>query len=264
MVGILKGNIFFHLIKNKKQGWILFLASVLLGINWSVYLVGVMTNHVIECSLGYYINPLVSIVLGAVFLGEKFNKVKIVAVVLALCGVLILVVGYRRVPYFAFGVALSFGLYGLIKKQIDIEPLNSMLFEMSCLLPVALIVEIVFISNGTSVFVGGIKSIGFLMIILLTSVATVLPLILYNHGVRMLTLGNVGFLQFVTPTMMFFIGVAVNGEVFTRTHLISFVFIWVAVIIYCVSLIVRSRRLKETRRMSPTSSVGRIQVTVRQ
>jgi chloramphenicol-sensitive protein RarD len=233
-------NIWISLKDKKTRRNIIFAALALL-INWSAFIIAVLANRVVECSLAYYINPLIVIAFGMLFLGEAGGTVKIIAIVLALIGVLILVFGYNQFPYFALIMAFSFSIYGLIKKRIKMDPYIGLFLEMLMILPFAFALQIFNFSSGTSVYLGQLGTVWFVVILMMSGLLTMLPLVLYNRSLGMITLGNMGFLQFLAPTIMFLIGVFINGEVFTTVHLISFIFIWLAVIIYCISLVVKSK-----------------------
>ena len=237
----------FGVLKDMRVRNHIIIAGFILLINWTTFIVAVQANRVMECSLAYYINPLIVIAIGMLFFKEPAGWLKLTAVGLALAGVLVLIFGYHQVPYFALIMALSFSIYGVLKKQIKVDPFIGLFFEMMAILPVALGMEIYLVSTGGSVYNAGIGSFWFLILLLLSGLLTVLPLILYNTGLNMISLGNIGFLQFITPTLMFLISVFVNGELFTRTHLISFAFIWLAVIIYCLNLALGAKARRELK-----------------
>jgi len=241
---VLKKKKIAEKLKDKKTRRNIILTGLALGINWSSFIVAVLANRVTECSLAYYINPLIVIAFGMIFLGEPAGKFKIIAIALALVGVLVLIFGYNQFPYFALIMAFSFSFYGLIKKKMKMDPYIGLFFEMLTLLPIALGLQIYLLASGQSVYMGGMINGWFVVLLSLSGFLTMLPLVLYNTSIKMITLGNMGFLQFLAPTIMFLIGVVINGEIFTTAHLISFIFIWLAVIIYCISLVVNSRKSK--------------------
>ena len=214
-----------------------------MAVNWGIYFAAIFMDRIVECSLGYYINPLISIIFGCIFLGESLTKIKLSSIILATIGVLYLTIAYGKFPFIALGVAVTFGAYGILKKKMKVETIDGMFMEMLFLFPIALAIQYVLINNGTSAYITGAVNVGTIIMFALCGMFTVLPLVMYNKGVKLITLGNVGFLQFITPTMMFVIGVFINGEVFTRAHTISFMFIWGAVILYCVGLIVSRKKV---------------------
>jgi len=241
---ITKKKNLFEPMRDKRTRIHLILAGLVLFINWSTFIIAVLANHVMECSLAYYINPLIVIAIGMIFFKESTAWLKLVAVSLAVVGVLILSIGYGRVPYFALVMAVSFGTYGVLKKQVSLDAYTGLFFEMMTMLPIAIGIETYVLLTGGSIYFGGIDSIWFLLILMMSGVLTMLPLVLYNTGLNMIAFGNMGFLLFITPTMMFFISVFVNKEPFTTMHLISFIFIWTAVILYCINLAIQSKKKK--------------------
>ncbi len=232
----------FKKLKDKKIRWYIVAAALALGINWTSFIVAVLAGRVLESSLAYYINPLVVVLFGMIFLKESTGFYKITAVVLAAVGVLVLIFGYHQFPAYALIMALSFSVYGLIKKKIGLDPFVGLFSEMVVLAPIAVGAEVFLLVRGTTVYNGGIPNGWFLLWLLLSGVMTMLPLILYSISLRTISLGNSGFLQFISPTIMLLIGVFINGEPFTHIHLIAFLFIWLAVAVYCVYLILSSRK----------------------
>ncbi|MEX1307626.1 MAG: EamA family transporter RarD [Eubacteriales bacterium] len=224
-------------LKDKKTRRYVIAAALALGANWTAYIMAILAGRVLESSLAYYINPLVVILFGMIFLKEPAGKYKVIAIVLAAAGVLVLVFGYHLVPVYALTMALSFSVYGLIKKKIAIDPFVGLFSEMLVLLPIAVGVEIYMLVSGASIYYQGVPQGWFLVCLLASGIATMLPLILYSISLRSITLGNSGFLQFIAPTIMLYIGVVINGEAFTRVHLIAFILIWLAVAFYCVYLV---------------------------
>ncbi len=227
----------FEKLKDKKTRWYVMAAGLALGINWTSFIVAVLAGRVLESSLAYYINPLVVILFGIVFLKESAGIYKLTAVLLAAVGVFVLVFGYSVFPVYALMMAFSFSVYGLIKKKIGMDPFVGLFAEMTALAPIAIGIEAYMLATGTSVYFSGEVHGWFLVALLISGIMTLLPLILYNISLRMITLGNSGFLQFISPTIMLLIGVFVNGEAFTRVHLIAFILIWLAVVVYCVYLV---------------------------
>jgi chloramphenicol-sensitive protein RarD len=238
-----KTNIFAH-FKNKKTLFGIIICGIMLLINWTIFIFATLSGNVLECSLAYYLNPIIVIAFGVIFLHEPLGKMKLLSMILAIVGVLVLIFGYNKVPYYALVIGFSFAIYGLLKKRMKLDPYVGLFLEIIVMMVAAIGIEIYMFSTGMTVYNGGITSISFLILLLLAGILTVLPLVLYNTAINMVSLGNMGFIQFITPTMMFFIGVFVNGEPYTIMHTISFSFIWLAVIIYCISLVISSRQNK--------------------
>jgi chloramphenicol-sensitive protein RarD len=207
--------------------------SVLLAVNWLTYIWAVNTNQIVEASLGYFINPLVNVCLGMIFLKERLYRWQILSVVFAFIGVLFLTLQYGRVPWIAFTLAFSFGAYGLLRKTANAGSMVGLLFETAILTPLALAYTIGLGIQGLGVFF----SFGLQTGILLAGagLVTAVPLLLFAHGARRIQYSTVGFLQYIAPTGQLLVGVFFYKELFTRTHAISFGFVWVAIIIYSIS-----------------------------
>ncbi|SDK17400.1 EamA family transporter RarD [Sediminibacillus albus] len=207
-------------------------ASLVISINWLVFIWAVNSDHVIQASLGYYINPLVSIVLGMVVLKEKLSKWQLVSFLLAAAGVVNLTVSFGVFPWISIMLALSFGLYGLLKKTVDISAMFGLTIETLIVTPVALI----YLANrqiATEAMPELFTSSALLLVG--SGVATAVPLLLFASGAKRIPLSMVGFLQYFAPTLMLFIGVFLYGETFTHAHLVSFIIIWTALAIYTIS-----------------------------
>lgn len=222
--------------------WMLTLAAVLIAFNWTAFIYGIETNRLIEVSLGYYLNPLISIGLGVVFLGEKLRKMQWVAVGFGALAMIIAGVGLGRVPYLAFAVSISFGLYGLVKNRVGpkVGALESMTVETAVLTPISLAYIGWLTAIGTQTFTG--LGTGHVWILIATGPMTAIPLILFGASARRIPLSWVGMLQYIAPTMQFLIGVTVLGEAMSPTRWVAFFVIWVAVILLSADLIRHSRR----------------------
>lgn len=210
-----------------------FFASVLISANWFIYIWAVNQEQVIEASLGYYINPLISVMLGIIFLREKLTIWQTISVVLATIGVLIITLKYGEVPWIALSLALSFGLYGLAKKITKLGSIIGLTFETLLVVPVAFIYLSMLHVDGTGSMSN--SSVYFLFILMGAGIATALPLIFFAQGAARIPLSMIGFLQYIAPTISLLLGVFVFQESFTKTHLISFIFIWTALALYTVS-----------------------------
>lgn len=212
---------------------LLLLASVLVSGNWFIYIWAVNNGHVIETSMGYYINPLVSILLGMIFLKEKLNRWQLIAFLLAACGVAIQTFSFGHVPWIAIGLALTFGFYGLVKKKVDIDAFIGLTFETFFMMPVAFIYLTVIQVKGTASFATVSPAVTVLLIG--TGVVTAIPLICFAQGARRISLTMIGFFQYLTPTMTLIMGIAFFKEPFTHVQLLSFAFIWLALVVFSVS-----------------------------
>lgn len=237
--------------KSKKKFFTLMLASYLITLNWFLYIFAVTNDRIVETSLGYYINPLVSMLLGVFFLKEKLTPAVKVAVLLAATGVLILTVSYGAFPWLALGMAFSFALYGLIKKTIKLNALRGLALETLFLLPVAAIYYLYLFYADRAVFLQGNVSIDILLII--SGIVTAIPLVLFATGAPLIPMYMIGFLQYIAPTLMLILGVLVYGEEFNHISLISFSFIWVALILFTTSKITEARAIRKEKVKNPIS-----------
>ncbi|MFC0524259.1 EamA family transporter RarD [Pontibacillus salicampi] len=217
------------LLKNKKKTIGITLASLTISVNWLTYIWAVNADHVVEVSLGYYINPLISIVLGMLVLKEKLSPWQVVSFVLAGIGVANLIFQFHQVPWVALLLAFSFGTYGLLKKQIQLSSMFGLTIETLIVTPIALLY---LVQSGPASF-----TISTVVTALLigAGVMTAIPLLFFASGARRIPLSMVGFLQYIAPTLMLLLGVFLYKEPFTETHLVSFLFIWSALIIYSLS-----------------------------
>lgn len=234
--------------KNKKQGLMLFIASILVSCNWFIYIWAVNANKIIETSLGYYINPLVSVLLGIIVLKEKLSKIQYVSVALAGIGVFIITFSHGAFPWVAISLALTFGLYGLAKKLIKIDSEIGLTLETMFITPFALLYLGYLFIKGDHAFLNVSASLD---VLLMTSgVLTVIPLLFFAKGAQRIPLSMLGFIQYLTPTLTLILGVFVYHEPFTSSHLLSFMFIWLALTIYSLSktkLFSKSRKHKEVK-----------------
>ncbi|MEH7074744.1 EamA family transporter RarD [Neobacillus drentensis] len=232
-----KWRLFLHTIKgftkNKKQMYSLIIASILVSVNWFIYIWAVNSGHMIEASLGYYINPLVSILLGMIVLKEKLNGYQYASFILAAIGVLIISITHGQFPWIAIALAVSFGLYGLAKKMINVDSSVGLTLETLVISPIAVIYMVVLFLNGTNSFLSaGIQTD---LLLMGAGVATAIPLLYFAMGVQRIPLSLLGFLQYISPTLTLILGVFVYHEHFSKIQLLSFMFIWLALTIYSLS-----------------------------
>lgn len=224
--------------KRPKVAIKLFLASILISINWLVYIWATNNGHVVEASLGYYINPLIIITFGVILLKEKMRQLQWVAVSIATVGVIILTVDYGRLPWVALGLALSWGTYGLVKKQLGLGALEGLAIEtLIAFIPYC--GYLLFIgSKGEGQFG---NEIGLTALLISAGVATAIPLLLFNGSTTRLPYSTIGLLQYITPTIQFSIGVWVNHEAMPTARWVGFIFIWLALITLAGDLLKSSR-----------------------
>lgn len=228
------------LFKDKKMFIAIIAAGYIITVNWGTFIWAVNNHHVLQASLGYYINPLVSVLLALIFLGERFSKAQWVAIALAFIGVLYMTFQVGEFPTVSILLATTFALYGLIKKVVDIDAFSSITIECIVTLPAALI-YIIYLAQTNSVSFGMNAASGWL---LLSGAVTATPLILFSAGARRIPLSLTGFLQYIGPTLMFFIGIFVLNEQFDVHQLVTFIFIWGGIIIYSYSKYIELTRNK--------------------
>jgi chloramphenicol-sensitive protein RarD len=237
---------FFQVQMSQKKTWLgLFLASLFISINWFTYIYAVNTNHIVEASLGYYVNPLVTVLLGVLVLREKMNVWQLVSFVLAGIGVIYMTLSVGKLPWISLVLALSFGFYGLSKKLIKVDSILGLLLETLFVLPFALLfLAYLGVTDQHSFSTGSLKSDLFL---LGSGIATALPLLWFGIGAQKIPLYIVGFLQYIAPSISLIIGVLMYGETFTKDHVVTFACIWTAIALFTISNI---RQVIKKRKMS--------------
>lgn len=218
------------------------LSAVTITGNWLIYIYAVSSGNIVQASLGYYINPLVMIFLGMVVLGEKLNMAQGAALVLACAGVLYLGIDYGEFPWISVSLAFSFGFYGLVKKMANLDSIAALSMETLFILPAAVAFLTYKGLTGTGSF--GNVSLSTDIFLICSGIVSALPLYWFAQGTRAIPLSRVGFIQYLTPTMMLFIGVHIYGEAFTPAHRVSFGLIFAALFIYTVSSIIKGRRIE--------------------
>jgi chloramphenicol-sensitive protein RarD len=214
--------------------------AVLIGLNWLLYVWAVVHEHVVEASLGYYVNPLVNVLLGVVVLRERLSRAQRIAVALAGAGVAVLTLGHGRLPWIALALAVSFGLYGLVRKTVGADAVTGLLWETAILTPPALGLLALLSVRGTGAFGAGDAS----ALLALGGPVTVVPLVLFALGARALPLSTVGLIQYLSPSLQFLLAVLVFREPFTKEHAAAFLCIWAALALLTWDL---RRRLRNER-----------------
>ena len=224
--------------KRPKVALKLLTTTILISINWLVYIWATNNNHVVEASLGYYINPLIIIAFGVVLLKEKMRRLQWAAVSIATVGVIILTVDYGRLPWIALALALSWGTYGLVKKQLGLGALEGLAIEtMIAFIPYC--AYLIFIgAKGDGQFGHGV---GLTALLVSAGAVTAIPLLLFNGSTNRLPYSTIGLLQYITPTIQFSIGVWVNHEAMPTARWVGFIFIWVALMTLAGDLVKSSR-----------------------
>ncbi|MEW9051751.1 MAG: EamA family transporter RarD [Neobacillus sp.] len=219
--------------KNRKQMYALTVASLLISVNWFIYIWAVNTDHLVEASLGYYINPLVSILLGMLVLKEKLNGYQYAAFLLAAIGVVIISISYGSFPWISIVLAVSFGLYGLAKKLINVDSAVGLTLETLVLTPISFAFIVYLMIKGSSSFLAINVTTDLLLIG--AGAATAVPLLYFAKGAQKIPLSLLGFLQYIAPTLTLVLGVFVYHEHFSKMQLLAFMFIWSALTLYSLS-----------------------------
>jgi chloramphenicol-sensitive protein RarD len=228
--------------RERKQALILTLGAITLSFNWGLYIWAVNSEHTLETAIGYYINPLISIIFGLCFFREKLKSLQWIAFILAAAGVLVMTFYTNTPPWIALGLALSFGLYGLLKKTVTLSALESLGAETLIAAPLGFL--LLFINQGNPCGLFSIQALSGIsklplsthLLLLGCGAVTSLPLFLFAKSTKLLPLSTIGFVQFISPTLTFFEGVFIFREPFPFYYFIVFGCIWTAVILYIISL----------------------------
>jgi chloramphenicol-sensitive protein RarD len=223
-------------LRDKRALAMMALSSTLLAINWSVFIAATLHGYLIEASLGYFINPLISIALGTILLRERMRRLQWIASSLAIIGVAIITWHAGRVPWVALVLAVSWGFYGLVRKTVQVEHIVGSTLETLILAPIAI---------GYLVWLGGgglaHADPGQLTLLVSTGVVTAIPLVLFTSAARKLPLSTIGFLQFLAPSGQFLLAVLAYGEPFSSERLLAFAWIWVGLVVFSIDLALNAR-----------------------
>jgi len=218
-------------------------SGLALSINWLFFIWAVNVGRVVETSLGYFMTPLVNVLFGAIFLRERLTRWQLISVLLALVGVLNLTLGYGKFPWVAIILCVSFGIYGLLRKKSGTRAIPGLFLETMLLTPFAILYLLQLQRTGASAF--GPAHWSLALVLVSTGVVTGLPLVWFGHAARHLRMTTVGFLQYLAPTGSFFLGVFLYHEPFTRAHLVTFTFIWIALAIFTIEAVLRWRSSRD-------------------
>lgn len=222
-----------QVFSNVKTGAAMVAAGITISFNWGTFIWAVNNGHIVETSMGYYINPLVSILFAVVFLRERLDKMQLAAITCAFIGVASMVYSFGKIPWVSLTLAFTFALYGLLKKILPVSALTSIMLETLLITPLALVYEYSLWQQGVSFYASGNMQV--IMMLTGAGVVTAIPLLLFTAGARMLPLKIIGFLQYISPTLTLLIGVFVYNEAFTASHLLAFGWIWGALLLFIVS-----------------------------
>ena len=222
-----------QVFSNVKTGAAMAAAGITISFNWGTFIWAVNNGHIVETSMGYYINPLVSILFAVVFLRERLDKMQLAAITCAFIGVASMVYSFGKIPWVSLTLAFTFALYGLLKKILPVSALTSIMLETLLITPLALVYEYSLWQQGVSFYASG--NLQVIMMLTGAGIVTAIPLLLFTAGARLLPLKIIGFLQYISPTLTLLIGIFVYNEAFTASHLLAFGWIWAALLLFIVS-----------------------------
>lgn len=225
--------------------WALALAGHLVLINWTLYVWAVNAGHTLDAAMGYFINPLVSALLGVLVLSERLSPAQWIAFGISVAAVVVLMFGRSSRPWISIGLAVSFGLYGLVKKQlgVSVRPLAGLTVETLATTPLAMVYIVWLVSHGRSTF-SGVQA----LLLISAGIATAVPLLLFAFAATRVTLTALGMMQYITPIMQFLVGLLVFGEDMPWQRWVGFALVWVAVAMFSAEVLVRARTGRRTTR----------------
>ena len=230
-----KWNVFFRIMLDKKKLIALFISGILIFINWAVWIYAVASERIIDASFGYFIMPIISVLFGYIFFKEDLNKKRIFSILLVCISITILIFfNFKSLPWVGLIVALSWALYNLVRKKINVDTDVGLLIESLYILPFALVVFYFIVRGNFNDF--SLMNPGLSLFLILAGPMTVIPLFLYVRGVELIGLGPTGMIFYITPTLQFILGFFYYNEDFSLVKLVSFIIIWIAVIIYLKDL----------------------------
>lgn len=244
------GIAWWRVLRNRRTVATLALASVLVGTNWGLFIWAVNNGHALDAALGYYINPLFSVLAGVVLLGERLSVTRWVAVAIAAAGVLWMTIDLGQVPWIALTMAATFAVYGVIKKRIHVEPVTTMAVEALLLSPIALGYLIVLALLGTGSFISG--GWGMSLLLVVTGAVSLTPLLLFSIAAPKIPLFTLGMLQYIAPTLHLILGIYVLGEPMNQGRLLGFIAVWCALALITVEGL---RSVQRQRRNESASTV---------
>ncbi|WP_405371774.1 MULTISPECIES: EamA family transporter RarD [unclassified Microbacterium] len=234
------------LLRNRRLVIWTIVAGLLIYVNWQAFLIGILTGHVVETSLGYFINPIATVLLGVVVLHERLRIAQWIAIGIAAAAVLVIIIAVGTVPWIALTLAASFATYSLVKKRIGpaVDAVSGLTLESLWLVPIA-VLQLVLVATSTGLTMGTVSA-GHTVLLLLAGAVTAVPLLFFAAGARRSTLTILGVMQFIAPIMQFLTGVLILGEPMPLERWIGFGLVWAAVLIFTVDSIVHSRRHRTT------------------
>jgi chloramphenicol-sensitive protein RarD len=226
-------------VSNSKVILIYFAAAVLCGFNWFIYVWAVTAGYIVECSLGYFINPLLSVLLGVIFLRERLRLLQWIAIALAAAGVIYLALIYGRLPWIALGLAFTFGFYGLVKKTAPLNSLNGLTLETGILFVPGLLFLVYQDSIGQGAF--SHSGVGSDLLMIGAGLITTIPLLMFASAAQRIPLTLIGIMHYITPTLQLLLGVLIYKEAFSVAQALGFGIVWIGLIIFCIEGFISSR-----------------------
>ncbi|WP_102194323.1 EamA family transporter RarD [Microbacterium aurantiacum] len=235
----------------KLLGWTA-LAGLLIYVNWQVFLIGTLSDRIVETSLGYFINPITTVLLGVFVLRERIRRLQWAAILIAAVAVAVIVIGYGEFPWIALSLTASFGVYGLIKKKIGpaVDAVSGLTLESFWLIPIA-VVQLVIVAQTPAGITMGANGGWHAALLAFAGIVTAVPLLMFAAGTRRVGLTVVGMLQFITPVMQFVIGVAFLHEPMPPERWAGFIIVWIAIAVFVIDLTLASRRGRRTDPAEP-------------
>ena len=234
-----------RVVKDKRSLLYLLSTSLLVGANWLIFIWAVKSNHMLDASLGYYINPLLNVLLGMIFLGERLRRLQWLAVALAFTGVAIQIIAFGSIPVIALVLACSFGLYGLLRKKINLDAQTGLFIETIILFPAAAIYLLFITDSPTATLSQNDLSLNVLLIS--AGLVTTLPLLCFNGAATRMMLSTLGFFQYIGPSLMFLLAVVIYNEAFSSDKAITFGFIWGALLLFSIDGLNYAKQKRKAR-----------------
>ena len=244
LLTVMRGWAAFGVIVRQPRllGWTA-LAGVLIYVNWQVFLIGTLSGNIVETSLGYFINPITTVLLGVFVLKERIRRLQWAAIGIAAVAVIVIVLFYGEFPWIALSLTASFGVYGLIKKKIGpaVDAVSGLTLESFWLIPIA-VVQLILVAATPAGITMGSHGAWHAVLLAFAGVATAVPLLLFAAGTRRINLTVIGMIQFITPVMQFIIGAVVLGEPMPAERWAGFIIVWVAILVFLIDLLLAARR----------------------
>lgn len=237
-----RGSRLKPVLQNKQQMLRLSLATCLLGGNWFLFIWAINNDHILDASLGYYINPLLNVAIGMAFFAERMRKMQLVAIALACTGVIIQIISFGSVPWVALTLACSFAIYGAIRKRLPIDSITGLWLETLILLPVVLVYMVFFASSSAADMTQNTWQVNTLLIA--AGVVTTAPLLCFTAAAQRIRYSTLGFFQYIGPSLMFILAVWVYGEPLATDKLVTFAIIWLALAVYSIDTLLFQQRSK--------------------